>query len=223
MDYMHLNQRFEVRGNMRILASMFVGGIVLAVVFTIINQKGEVGVIEGTEAEKRETPLVMYTPTISLLPLDTETVHDSSGASLSAKARETYTRLLRASAAYDYTVLQREIDMPRIDKFRFSAGVTGNRLAVPFWKEQKKETGRDPLDVFHVLLKGSPQKKGDMYIWPRWHETRLLDLKDDEKEEAILFTGVEFVDLLEAGDYYIGPRTAIHTEGVWLYFTERDE
>lgn len=147
-------------------------------------------------------------------------LRDTSDTLLPQKAQETYSRLLRASAAHDYKALELELRKPRHEPFRFSVGVLLSDLAIPFWKEQKKETGRDPLDTLHVLLGGVPNRTGEAYIWPRWSNKKLGTLNAQEQDEAILFTGVDFNELLEAGEYYRGPRTALNAEGVWLYFIE---
>ena len=144
-----------------------------------------------------------------------------SGRPLPAAVDSTRQEILNAARAEDYEALQAIVD--RSPSFNYTFGPAHRGGATGYWQEYQSDTNR-PLETLRMLLENSPPVRRDsFFVWPSWTDTPLDSLTATERSEMAAILGEEMADrMTEELGYYIGPRTAIHEDGYWVYYVSGD-
>lgn len=128
---------------------------------------------------------------------------------------ETRARILEASSAGDYDVLE-----PVLEPARFLSDTGFGVAPLPEWRR----LGSGPLEAMGVLLtlphSVRETNEGTLYQWPRFtadsDPSELSETEEGALSAIVAEGGLESVFLAETG--YIGPRLGILADGTWWFF-----
>jgi hypothetical protein len=141
---------------------------------------------------------------------------------LPAPVARTRRILLDAVRSRDYAALERETGKARDTPFNYSFGDEYPGGAVAFWKNLVQVGHSDPLTVLGQLFEGQPAKRGDLYVWPAWFDEPLIGFSPARRDSMERLMEPGSWKKMQPNGFYIGPRTAIREDGLWVYYVSGD-
>ena len=102
--------------------------------------------------------------------------------------------------------------------FKFSFADPGGSAAA-YWIRYHGEAF---LQDLALTLSSAPSEEGGTYAWPAVASRAWEAATDTERAEIACITSEEALAEMDRADRYLGPRTAIASDGTWGYFLSGD-
>jgi hypothetical protein len=147
---------------------------------------------------------------------------DPAVRGLPTAVARTRSHLLDAIRSGNDDGLLDEIGERRDVPFSYTFGDPVEGGAVAFWRRLKRNGHSDPFAILGRLLGGAPARRDSLYVWPDWFDRPLVAFNEAQKESLERLTSPGMYEKMRSNGFYIGPRTAIRADGLWMFYVSGD-
>jgi ABC-type amino acid transport substrate-binding protein len=145
----------------------------------------------------------------------------AAAGDLPIAVQRTRERIRNAIAARDEGALRTETEAARPVPFSYSFGGEVKGGAVAYWK-LLASNGVDPLVTLQRLIEGRPVRRDSLFVWPAWFDAPLISFSPERRDSMEQLMRPGSWEAMRENGFYIGPRTAIRADGVWMYYVSGD-